>query len=217
MNAIGTVTLGTVIVLAKRPVAGRVKTRLVPPLTSTQAAAVAAAALTDTLDAASRTPAARRVLAFDGDPRGWLRPDWRLAAQPAGGLDARLVAAFGAALPGRPAVVVGMDTPQLRDELAAFDPSRYDACLGPATDGGYWTIGFADPAHAVATITGVPMSAATTGAVQLARLRAHGLRVQMLAPLTDVDTIDTALEVAALAPRTAFAAALAGVLAPTAV
>lgn len=199
----------TLIVLAKEPVPGRVKTRLVPPLTHEDAAVVAAAALTDTLDAIDRAPAAHRLLAFDGDATRWLRPGWQVAAQPAGGLGARLVAAFAAAPRRLPAVLVGMDTPQLcPGDLAEVDLDTCDACLGPASDGGYWAIGFADPSTAAAAITGIPMSTSRTGADQVHRLRALGLRVQLLGVRTDVDTIDSAEEVAALAPRTRFAAAL---------
>jgi glycosyltransferase A (GT-A) superfamily protein (DUF2064 family) len=172
-----------------------------------QAAAVAAAALRDTLRAVDATGATDRVLAFDGSTTGWLGPGWRAVRQPVGGLDERLGAAFGA-VPG-PAVLVGMDTPQLRaPHLAAFDPARYDACLGLSTDGGYWAIGFTDPRAAPAAIRGVPMSTACTGAEQLRRMAELGLRVQALDVLTDVDTIDTAHHVGAQAPETEFAAAL---------
>jgi glycosyltransferase A (GT-A) superfamily protein (DUF2064 family) len=201
----------TLIVLAKEPVAGRVKTRLVPPLTYADAADLAAAALSDTLAVLSRLPARERVLAFDGDPAGWLPSGWRHVRQADGGLDRRLGAAFAAVGAG-PAVLVGMDTPQLRPtHLLGFDPARYDACFGPAADGGYWTIGFADARRAGAAIDGVPMSTRHTGAAQLRRLYERGLRVQILDTLTDVDTIDAALTVAAAAPHTAFAAALAAV------
>lgn len=201
-------THATVIVLAKEPVAGRVKTRLVPPLTHTAAARLAAAALSDTVAVVSRVPARERVLAFDGDVAGWLPSGWRHVTQSGGGLDVRLGAAFDAVGAG-PAVLFGMDTPQLRPaDLVGFDPSRYDACFGPAADGGYWTIGFADARNAAAAIRGVPMSSAHTGAVQLRRLHERGMRVQILDTLVDVDTIDTAVAVAELAPHTAFAAAL---------
>jgi len=94
-----------------------------------------------------------------------------------------------------------MDTPQLRPEqLAAFDPYRYDACLGLAVDGGYWAIGLADPAVARAVIPGVPMSTVDTGVEQLRRLRAHGLRVQLLDSLEDIDTFAAAQRVAAEMP-----------------
>lgn len=202
-----TPALGTVIVLAKEPRPGFAKTRLTPPLTPHQAARLAAAALADTLAAVADVPAGRRVLAFDGDASSWLPAGWELAVQPAGGLDRRLAAAFAVA--SGPVALVGMDTPQLVPaDLTAWDPARYDACLGPATDGGYWALGLADPRHAAAVLPGVPMSQDDTGAQQLARLRDHGLRVQLLDELTDVDTIGAAHEVARLVPHGAFGAAL---------
>ncbi|MGI8677878.1 MAG: TIGR04282 family arsenosugar biosynthesis glycosyltransferase [Jatrophihabitans sp.] len=204
-----TTPLATVLVIAKEPRPGHAKTRLTPPLTPYQAAEVAGAALWDTLRAAARVPARELLLVFDGDASSWSPEGWRTVAQTAGGLDARLVGAFAAARPG-PGVLVGMDTPQVRSEqLAVFDPSRYDACLGLATDGGYWAIGFTEPRIATASITGIPMSTAHTGAAQLERLAALGLRVQLLDELTDVDTIESARDVARLAPDSAFAAALA--------
>ncbi|HST46763.1 TIGR04282 family arsenosugar biosynthesis glycosyltransferase [Jatrophihabitans sp.] len=201
--------LGTVIVLAKQPLPGRAKTRLTPPLRPDQAARVAAGALTDTLAAAAGVAAGRHLLAFEGDPAEWLPAGWRYTGQPDGALDVRLVAAFAAADPRRPAVLVGMDTPQCRPEhLTAFNPVRYDACLGPAVDGGYWAIGFRDPAAAASTIRGVPMSTGETGSVQLARLREAGLRVQLLDVLSDFDTFDAACEILDQAPDGAFARAM---------
>lgn len=203
-----TAPCATVLVIAKEPLAGLVKTRLTPPLSPHQAADVAAAALWDTLHTLAGVPAQERLLAFDGNPTHWLPEGWRTVPQAAGGLDERLAAALAAARPG-PVVLVGMDTPQLRaEQVAVFDPSRYDACLGPASDGGFWAIGFADPALAAGAVTGVAMSTDHTGVDQLARLRELGLRVQLLDVLTDVDTIDTAREVAALAPESGFARAL---------
>ena len=196
----------TLLVLAKRPVAGRVKTRLCPPLTGAQAARVAAAALTDTLHAVESAAATQRVLCFDGGVLGWLRPGWQHRTQCTGGLAARLADAFAAAR--GPALLVGMDTPQLSAALLdEFDPSRYDACLGPTVDGGYWTIGLTDPRSAAASFAGVPMSTPHTFTAQLDRLARLGLRVQMLPLLTDVDTAGDANEVAGLAPHTRFAAA----------
>lgn len=202
------------IVIAKEPVAGRVKTRLVPPLSYAQAAELAAAALSDTLQAVAATPARHRLLAFDGCAGEWLPTGWQHSAQPTGGLDQRLVAAFAASGPG-PALLVGMDTPQVQiSQLTAFDPTAYDACLGRARDGGYWAIGFRDPAMAASTILGVPMSSDRTAADQLRRLAAEGLSVQLLDELTDVDTIKDAYAVAADAPYTRFASVLSRVREP---
>ena len=201
---------GALIVIAKEPVPGRVKTRLVPPLTGSEAAHLARAALSDTLRIASAVDARRHVLALDGRPGPWLPRGWQVVAQPAGPLDVRLVEAF-AAVPRGPALLIGMDTPQVRPaQLASFDPDRFDACLGAAEDGGYWAIGLRNPALAAEVISGVPMSTSHTGAEQLRRLHAAGLRVQLLDTLADVDTIDVAYGVAAAAPSTEFAAALRG-------
>lgn len=191
--------IATVLVLAKEPLPGKVKTRLVPPLTFEGAADVAAAALADTLRAVAPV-AFRRVIVLDGAAGSWLPHGWRVAPQQVGGLDQRLAGAFADA--GRRAtVLVGMDTPQLRPEqLTAFDVSRYDACLGFAVDGGYWAIGLADPGVARAVIPGVPMSTVDTGVEQLRRLRAHGLRVQLLESLEDIDTFAAAQRVAAEMP-----------------
>ena len=90
------------IVIAKEPVPGRVKTRLVPPLTERQAAEVAGAALWDTMRVAAGVPAAGLWLAFDGDPARWVPEGWRTVAQPPGGLDERIAAAFAAVRPGPP-------------------------------------------------------------------------------------------------------------------
>lgn len=199
------------IVLAKRPEPGRVKTRLTPPFTPEEAAELAAAALTDTLRVVSATPTRGRVLAFDGDPRGWLPQGWRHVRQPAGGLDRRIAHAFRATGVG-PAVLVGMDTPQLtRSHLESFDHTRYDAAVGRAGDGGYWGIGFRDASVAERALPGVPMSTDHTCDDQLARLHELGLTVQELDEVDDVDTAADARRIARLAPDTAFAAALRAV------
>jgi glycosyltransferase A (GT-A) superfamily protein (DUF2064 family) len=197
--------LHSLIVIAKTPQAGRVKTRLCPPLSFQQAADVAAAALADTLDVTSSVPARRHVLALDGPPWAALAPQWSVVPQPTGGLDVRLVAAFAAAGPGT-ALLVGMDTPHLNPaQLTAFDAEKYDACLGLAADGGYWAIGFRAPELHADVIAGVPMSTDHTGADQVAAMLARGLRVQLLERLVDVDTFADALVIAAQFPHTAFA------------
>ena len=198
----------TAIVLAKRPQAGLVKTRMFPQLSYEQAAEVAAAALRDTLATVDAGGFDHCLLSFDGDPTGWLPEGWLLHRQPDGGLDERIVAAVEAA-PDGPVLLVGMDTPHLSAyAMHEFDPVGYDACIGLATDGGYWAIGFANVWDAAATVLGVPMSVPSTGAEQLRRLHAAGLRVQLLDRLTDVDTFDTAQQVALQAPHTDFARTL---------
>ncbi len=192
----------TLLVLAKQPRPGRVKTRLVPPCTPGQAAALAEAALADTLHTVLAAPARRRVLVLDGEPGPWLPPGFDIVPQCGGGLDERLAGAF-AAVDG-PALLIGMDTPQLTPGLLAVDWEVADAWFGPAADGGFWALGLRIPDPNL--VRGVPMSAASTGACQRARLHAAGLRVADLPPLRDVDTAADAVAVAGQAPRSRFAA-----------
>jgi rSAM/selenodomain-associated transferase 1 len=200
----------TLLVIAKAPVAGRVKTRLCPPCTPSQAARLAHAALADTLAAVASVPGVLRVLALDGDPAGLAPAGFGVVAQRGEGLDERLAAAFAAA--DGPALLVGMDTPQVTPAILerGLDAlAQADAVLGPADDGGYWAVGLRDPRHAAAAFPGVPMSTAGTGAAQHRRLRSLGLTVESLPALRDVDTFVDARAVAASAPASRFAGALA--------
>ncbi len=200
------------VVIAKAPVAGSSKTRLTPPCTPAQAAALAEAALADTLDAVAASAASRRVVVLEGEPGDWLPPGFEVIAQRGRGLAERVANAFADV--GGGALAIGMDTPQVTPALldvgvAALAVDGVDAALGLAADGGYWAIGLRSPDAAL--FDGVPMSAASTGAAQRARLDAAGLRVATLPELRDVDTIADALAVAALAPQSRFARVLAEV------
>ncbi|MFG2955356.1 DUF2064 domain-containing protein [Streptomyces sp. NPDC048291] len=200
----------TLLVIAKEPRPGRVKTRLTPPFSPAQAAALAEASLADTLDAVAAAPAARRILVLDGAPGPWLPPGFDVVPQCAGGLDERLADAF-ARCPG-PALLIGMDTPQVTPALLTVDFAECDAYFGAAEDGGFWALGLADPDPAL--LRGVPMSVPETGAVQRRRLVGAGLRVCDLPRLRDVDTAADAAAVAALVPHGRFAALLARCTAP---
>lgn len=200
------------VVVAKAPVAGRVKTRLTPRLTADGAAAVARAALADTLAAVRAVPGARAVLALAGDPACLDRSElagievWPQRGESFG---ERLAHVFGA-IPATPMVLVGMDTPQVQPTqlVAALTAlADHDAALGRTPDGGWWLLGLRDGRHAE-TLVDVPMSRPDTGDLTLSALRARSLDVASLAPLVDVDTIDDALLVAAGIPASRFARAL---------
>jgi glycosyltransferase A (GT-A) superfamily protein (DUF2064 family) len=197
----------TLMVIAKEPVPGRVKTRLTPPYTPEQAAALAEAALADTLAVVAATPVERRLLVLDGRPGPWLPPGIEVVPQCRGGLDAGLAAAFARC--DGPALLIGMDTPQVTPALLrpALEPGA-DAWFGPAADGGFWALGLAVPDPGL--VLGVPMSTPSTGRVQRDRLIAAGLAVRDLPELRDVDTAQDAAWVASRAPGTRFAEVLAG-------
>jgi uncharacterized protein len=210
--------VSVLLVVAKAPVPGQAKTRLSPPATPRQAAAIAAAALLDTLDAAAATPLVLPVLAYagrfaDAEAAEEIRAalaGWRLVPQRGDGFADRLANAHADVArlyPGQPVLQIGMDTPQVRPGLLSAALHRLagaDAVLGPAEDGGWWALGLRDPQNATA-LRQVPMSTPDTGRLTRSALVDHGLRVADLPVLSDVDTWDDAFAVAAGAPDTRFA------------
>ena len=218
---LGTFPQVFVLVMAKEPVAGRVKTRLSPPCTAQQAADIAEAALADTLDAAVASGADSVVVALDGEPGPWLPAGVHVVPQVDAGFDRRLTQAWADAdrLVGGGGVQIGMDTPQVTPALldSAMDALRapdVDAVLGLAEDGGWWAIGL----HAAddRVFGGIPMSTDHTGTAQRARLDSLDLVVSDLPVLLDVDHFTEAVAVAADIPGSRFAEAVRRVGAQTA-
>jgi glycosyltransferase A (GT-A) superfamily protein (DUF2064 family) len=198
-----------VLVLAKAPRPGDVKTRLCPPCTPDQAAAVALAALHDTLDAVDEAPpelVGRRLLVLEGSPGysdvdddWWPRAGWDLCPQRGTSLSERIGHAFAdTAVTGLPSVLIGMDTPQVTGALLAQclgELTGADAVLGAAADGGWWLLGLRDPSQAV-VLSGVPTSRPDTGVRTRAALSGAGLSVAAAPVLQDVDTAPDAWRVA---------------------
>lgn len=200
----------TLIVLAKQPVAGFSKTRLSPPFSLEEAAELAQAMLVDTLQAVAATPGVRRLLVLRGETGPWLPDGFEVISQRGGSHAERIGAAFEDA--GGPALLVGMDTPQVTPQLLSrsvetLQEPGTDAVLGPATDGGWWAAGFRRPQPDA--FAGVPMSRPDTFERQVQRFDRLGLRWAKLPVLSDVDDIDSARRVAAAAPDSSFAAVLA--------
>ena len=205
---------GTIAVIAKTPVPGRVKTRLCPPCGPRQAADLATAALQDTLAAACAARAGRRVLVLEGEAGDWVPQGMEVIEQATGGLGDRLQALFetlavtGSGRGHGAVVVVGMDTPQVMPEqlegaLDVLCNDGTDAVLGRCPDGGYWTIGFdaAVMERGLRPFEGVPMSTGETAEAQLARLGELGLGVALVGQQRDIDHWEDALAVARTHPH----------------
>lgn len=211
-----------VLVVAKAPVAGLAKTRLSPPATPREAAAIAAAALLDTLRAVQDTAGAVPVVALTGDvTAGQEAAQVRdqlavLSVVPQRGASfadrlANAHADAAARCPGLPVVQIGMDTPQITPGIlreVALHLAADPAVLGEAEDGGWWALGLRDPAHAEA-LREVPMSRVDTAARTREALTRRGLSVGDGPRLTDVDTMADALTVARGLPGSRFAIAVA--------
>ncbi|MFN2491213.1 MAG: DUF2064 domain-containing protein [Actinomycetota bacterium] len=197
-----------IIVLAKAPWPGLSKTRLCPPCTQDEAALIAHAGLLDTLDAVAAVDTARRVLVCDGTPPAH-PADLECLPQRGRGLGERIAGAFEDV--GAPALLIGMDTPQvtaalLEHALRTLGRPRVGAVLGDTPDGGYWSVGLRrGNRHA---FVGVPMSTARTSSAQRRRLQDLGLEVADLPRLRDVDFFDDAEDVAGAIPGSRFARAV---------
>lgn len=199
---------GVLIVFAKRPEAGRVKTRLIPPFTPAQAADLYRAMLADVLDAsaamaaqagldpvlavapagacaelAHRCPAAFRVVPQRG-PDLAARMEWAVSEAGAAGAS--------------PILLRGSDSPALdagaiREALAAL--AQHDLALCPDRDGGYGLVALRHPApglfsHAMSTRTVLEDTRARAGQL--------GLRSAVLAPRFDIDSAGDLHRLAAL-------------------
>jgi rSAM/selenodomain-associated transferase 1 len=183
-------------VIAKEPVAGLAKTRLVPALGEAGAARAATAMLIDTL-AAVRSSGADPWLCFTPaearERLGTLAPGFGLLAQAPGDLGDRLAACL-ADLLGAGAdrvAIVGADTPHIpaasyRRAFALLDEA--DVALGPALDGGYYLV--AAKAARPELFVGVPMGTEQVLAETLTRATRGGLLVALLPPLRDLDRVE---------------------------
>ena len=197
-----------VLVVAKAPVPGQAKTRLAASVGDTAAAGIAAAALLDTLDAVAAAPVAARVVALTGELSAASYgaeitaglADFTVVPQRGADFAERLANAHidaAAVSGGLPVLQIGMDTPQVTDELigdCARELLAADAVLGLARDGGWWLLGVTEGAMADCLRT-IPMSRSDTGAVTLAALENTGNHVSLVPTLADVDTIGDVDEV----------------------
>lgn len=182
-----------VLVVAKGPGRGRSKTRLVPPLSADEAAALHEALLLDTVDACCEQASDVRLLcatARDADLLAGVVPGLPRVVQEGQGLGDALRLGIAAHVERGPTAIVSSDVPGLPDGAlpAAFAAlaEGADVVLGPAADGGYWLVAMRE-AHA-APFEDIPWSTPAVLAVTRERCVAARLRVAELGAWRDVDT-----------------------------
>jgi hypothetical protein len=184
------------VVIAKEPVPGTVKTRLASVLGADGAAQVAEAMLADTLAGIAEADAEPWVCFAPADARTRMarRAPWcRLIAQVDGDLGDRLAACFAALLGGgaEQVVIVGADTPQVPAATyqAAFRLlDQVDVVLGPAEDGGYYLVGA--KAALPELFVGVPMGTADVLEVTIRRAIHRRLQIGTVPTLRDLDRLE---------------------------
>lgn len=184
------------VIFAKAPQPGAVKTRLIPALGADGAAALACAMLAHTLQQAHAAGLDAVELCMSPAPGD---PAWHGVALPAGvdctaqgegDLGERMDRAMQRALalqPG-PVLLIGTDCPALNSSHlreAARQLAQHDAVLLPVADGGYVLIGLRAPCPAL--FTHMPWSTPAVAAETLQRLGTLGLRVWQGPMLHDID------------------------------
>ncbi|HEX8952999.1 MAG TPA: TIGR04282 family arsenosugar biosynthesis glycosyltransferase [Polyangia bacterium] len=203
--------MSTIVIFARAPQLGEVKTRLAKSIGAERALALYEAFLDDTC-ALTQGLGARRVIAVAGDvdhPRvAHLAKSQRLAVEPQGDgdLGARMARAVAAHVARGPVVLIGSDAPTLprahvHQALDAL--MTHDVVLGPSDDGGYYLIGARVDAPEL--FADVHWSTSDVLATTLARL---GERSHVLLPAWhDVDSAEDLLrlerELASLPPSVA--------------
>jgi rSAM/selenodomain-associated transferase 1 len=182
-------------ILAKAPVAGLTKTRLVPALGEQGAADLQARLIervVKTASAAAIGPVTLWAAPDDSHPLFVAmrrRHGLALKRQPGGDLGARMHAAVVAA--NGPTLIIGADCPALTADhlhLAAATLRNYDVVAIPADDGGYVLIGLREPHDEL--FTGMEWSTATVMDQTRQRLQTLTLMWRELPTLWDVDTPD---------------------------
>jgi len=188
--------VGTLAVMARAPIPGFAKTRLIPRLGPVGAAELHAVLLERTLRTAASSGFESVTL--------WCAPDGRspffdalragaaleLRDQPPGDLGARMLAAFELQLAaGGPVVMVGTDCPELAaghlESARAALAGGADVVLLPAADGGYAAIGLARVHRSL--FEGVRWGSPKVMAATRERIRRLGWTAHELAAVRDVD------------------------------
>ncbi|MHC4470049.1 MAG: TIGR04282 family arsenosugar biosynthesis glycosyltransferase [Planctomycetota bacterium] len=200
-----------ILVFLRHPEPGKAKTRLIPALGAEGAAtlyrrmAERVAGVVRTLD----RPGLDRIAYFEPAEReaeiaDWMGPAFRVVPQPETGLGGRLEAGFAAAFESgaRRVIALGSDCVEITPALLAeaLDALREaDAVVGPARDGGYWTVGLSRPFPDL--FRDIPWSTGEVLTRSRAKLEAAGLTVRILPELADVDRPEDLDRVADLLDR----------------
>lgn len=182
------------VIMAKAPLIGRVKTRLARDIGAVEAVRFFRTASAGLIRRVGNDPRWQTVLALAPDsavhePGGWPAGMVRIG-QGTGDLGDRMGRLFRDLPPG-PVVIVGADIPDIHAShiAAAFAAlGRHDAVFGPAEDGGYWLVGLKRRPRVAGIFDGVRWSSAETLEDTVANVRKRKMSVAMLERLPDIDT-----------------------------
>lgn len=184
--------------MAKAPIAGRVKTRLVPFLSPEEAAELSRALVLDLLEALSAFKEADLAIAFSPQDAGpWFKetapPGFSLFPQCGENLGERMGCIFDDFFTRgyRNIVIVGSDLPVfplrlLEEAFGALEKSDLDLVLGPSRDGGYYLIGMKRAAPGL--FRDIPWGGSQVLSATTRRASGLGLKYHLLRSWFDIDT-----------------------------
>jgi hypothetical protein len=183
----------TIIIMAKAPRPGLVKTRLVEcGIDPGAAAEIAGAMLACVVRRWSACGTVWLAVTPDGCGeslrKSLMLPDVRIIDQGPGDLGARMARAWRGIAPDRPVAFLGIDSPDVpAGHMRAIGPAlrQADAALGPTGDGGYWTL--AARRYLPALVERIDWGSAIVYDQTRQRAREAGLSVVELPPWHDVD------------------------------
>jgi uncharacterized protein len=190
-----------VIVFARRPVEGRVKTRLAETIGPQRACELYRCFVVDVVAAARCVGCGIHVFVDPPDSlpffRKWLGNDLSCHPQVGADLGERMARAFGHIFADTSrAVLIGTDCPDLPGPLIAdalHGLLSHDAVIGPALDGGYYLIGFSREAFLKDAFAGIEWGADTVYGATMAILEKSGVKAHVLPQWCDVDDWDSLL------------------------
>jgi uncharacterized protein len=188
-----------VLLFARCPEPGVVKTRLAGGIGNRRAAEVYCSMVRDSIEIVKQSGLALRICYWPPEKEEQIREacgyEYSYVSQRGSDLSQRLLNAFGCVFDEgfEYAIALGSDSPDLPAAVladAGLQLTNTDAVLGPAADGGYYLIGFSRKSFSTAVFEGIEWSSSKVLSQTLSRLEEHNRAVSLLPLWYDIDTID---------------------------
>jgi len=188
-----------IIVFARAPEKGLVKTRLAKKLPPDTVLSLYKCFVADVLDAIDTELYHIRICFFPAYASGnmiqWFGSQYDYIPQEGCDIGQRMLSAFSKTFSDgfNPVLLIGSDIPALTSSIVhqACDALlRTDAVIGPSHDGGYYLIGFNSDTFQPDVFNNMPWSSPQVFSLTLSRLTIHCRRVHILPVCQDIDEPD---------------------------
>lgn len=185
--------MNTLLVFAKEPILGKVKTRVAAMSSPEFALRLYQRLLKDTLDVCRNIPADRMLFidGFSTHKKHWTH-GFKVFSQEGSDLGQKMTKAFTLAFKSgqKKVVIIGTDCPDIKEdhiELAFRQLCEHDVVIGPAKDGGYYLLGFKEMHQEL--FLDIPWSTSGVLSKTMKRINQMNLSFSILPVLSDVDEL----------------------------